>query len=218
MALAAPLQLEDIHHRFGRQRVLTGVDLRVERGECVVLFGANGSGKSTLLCILATLLKVQQGAYRLGKLEAPAQGDRIRDSLIFLGHRTHLYGHLTPVENLRFFADLRGESPTLAQVRAAVEQVGLGRFMDRTTARFSAGMRKRAALARVLLLKPPLLLLDEPYSALDSDGVNWLNALLSDYLKEGGMVVMASHEPERVACLYHRPMYLHLGHLSGWRP
>ncbi|MBF0273234.1 MAG: heme ABC exporter ATP-binding protein CcmA [Magnetococcales bacterium] len=208
------IQLEGVHHRFGRHRVLQGIDLNVRQGECVALYGTNGCGKSTLLALLATLLTVRQGRYLLDGLDVTRYGNEARDKLLFVGHQTHLYGHLTPVENLLFFRDLRGLNLPESRLRQAIETVGLAKAADKPVQWFSAGMRKRLALARMLLAHPRLLLLDEPYSALDTQGVQWLNAILTDYLRHGGALVMASHDPERVAALPHRPHQLARGVLT----
>ncbi|MBF0340444.1 MAG: heme ABC exporter ATP-binding protein CcmA [Magnetococcales bacterium] len=216
-APACPLvvRLEGLQHRFGQQKILQGINLEVHRGECVVLYGANGSGKSTLLALLSTRLTIRVGHYFLDDIDVNRYGDMARDRLLFVGHHTHLYGHLTPVENLLFFADLRGLDLSESRLRQAIDAVGLSRSADKPVQWFSAGMRKRLALARMLLAEPLLLLLDEPYSALDAQGVGWLNAMLNRYLESGGAVIMASHDPERVAALPHRPHHLARGQLSS---
>ncbi|MBF0449094.1 MAG: heme ABC exporter ATP-binding protein CcmA [Magnetococcales bacterium] len=210
----AKLAVSGLRHRFGRQQVLNGVDLTMEAGDCVVLFGDNGSGKSTLLTLLSTRFSLQKGGYTLNEMDSSEQGDEIRGKLVFISHNSHLYGHLTSLENLIFFADLRGLKQSEAQLRSAIDRVGLAPFADRPTRWFSAGMKKRLTLARVLIAQPDLLLLDEPYSALDVQGVDWLNNMLIEFLKQGGMIIMASHDPNRVAVLPHRPLRLHKGRLS----
>ncbi|MBF0379644.1 MAG: heme ABC exporter ATP-binding protein CcmA [Magnetococcales bacterium] len=207
------LAVTGLHHRFGRHKVLQGIELTMHAGDCVVLFGDNGSGKSTLLTLLSTRFSLQKGQYTLDGLDSKNHGDEIRDKLVFVSHNSHLYGHLTPVENLLFFADLRQLTPSDDAIRKTIETVGLGRFADRPSRWFSAGMKKRLTLARVLIAKPSLLLLDEPYSALDAQGVNWLNSILTDFLKGGGMIIMASHDPQRVAALDHKPQFLKKGRL-----
>ena len=209
----AILSLMGLHHRFGRHRVLNGVDLELDSGECGVMFGINGCGKSTLLALLSTRFRIQKGDYRLDGLDAMDDGDAVRDRLLFVGHQTHLYGHLSPLENMQFFCDLRGLRCSSAKLREAVVAVGLEKFAERPIRWFSAGMKKRLALARMLLARPTLLLLDEPYSALDVQGVAWLNAVLTDFLSNGGVIVMASHDPERVAALKPRPFRMHHGQL-----
>lgn len=203
-----------LSHRFGRNRLLNDLDLTIEPGECAALFGANGVGKSTLLAILSTRFKVQRGRYRLNGLDVATHGEAVRERLVFIGHDTHLYGHLNPLENLRFFTDLRGMAADDGALHDAVDAVGLKRFARQPTRWFSAGMKKRLALARMLLARPDLLLLDEPYSALDAQGVTWLNGVLKSYLDGGGAMILASHDPERVAVLPHRPLMLDRSGLS----
>ena len=207
------LSVLGLQHHFGRHRVLNGVDLEIHAGECGVLFGANGCGKSTLLALLSTRFRIQKGSYSFEGLDVRNESERVRDRLLFVGHQTHLYGHLTPLENMLFFSDLRGLRCSSAELREAVVAVGLEPFALQPTRWFSAGMKKRLALARLLLAKPAVLLLDEPYSALDAQGVTWLNGVLTDFLNGGGMVVMASHDPERVSALRHRPFRLQQGKL-----
>ncbi|MBF0401515.1 MAG: heme ABC exporter ATP-binding protein CcmA [Magnetococcales bacterium] len=209
------LSVQGLHHCFGRHRVLNGIHLALEAGNCGVLLGANGSGKSTLLALLSTRFRLQQGHYHLAGLAVAEHGDMVRSRLLFVGHHTHLYGHLTPLENLLFFADLHGLSAAGTVLREAVVAVGLEKFMEQPVRWFSAGMKKRLALARLLLFQPDLLLLDEPYSALDQQGVAWLNETISQFLQRGGVVVMASHDPERIAALPHQPFRLHRGQLYG---
>ena len=209
----ATLSVMGLHHRFGRHRVLNGVELVLDAGECGVLFGANGCGKSTLLALLSTRFRIQKGDYWLDGLDAACDGDAVRGRLLFVGHQTHLYGHLSPLENMQFFVDLHGLRCSAAALREAVVAVGLKKFAERPVRWFSAGMKKRLALARMLLAKPTLLLLDEPYSALDAQGVLWLNGVLTDFLNQGGVVVIATHDPERIAALNHRPFRLHQGQL-----
>ncbi|MBF0621091.1 MAG: heme ABC exporter ATP-binding protein CcmA [Magnetococcales bacterium] len=197
----ADVRVEKLRYRYGRHPVLKGIDLTVSDGECRVLFGANGSGKSTLLSILATRRRPRHGSYLLDGAVVIDDPELARSRLLYLGHDSHLYTHLTPLENLRFFSDLRRLRPSDAQLLEVVEKAGLARFAHRPVRSFSAGMKKRLALSRTLLVQPRLLLLDEPDSALDQQGIDWLNTLLIDYLNQGGTVIMASHSPERVAAL-----------------
>ncbi|MBF0587818.1 MAG: heme ABC exporter ATP-binding protein CcmA [Magnetococcales bacterium] len=209
----ALLKLRGVVHRFGRQVVLRGVDLTVESGSCVALFGGNGTGKSTLLSVLSTRLRPRSGRYQLSGFDALSDGESARGKLIFVGHHTHLYGHLNPIENLRFFLDLRGVSRSEDRLHEALEAVGLARFAQRPAGGFSAGMRKRLALARTILAPPALLLLDEPHSALDRQGAEWLNGMLGAYIEQGGAVVMASHDVARLAPLTYRVAWLYGGKL-----
>lgn len=205
------LQVMDVRHRFGRRVVLQKVNLTVNAGECAVLYGANGSGKSTILSLLSTRLRLQQGQCRLGDLDIQTQGEAARGRLIFISHHSHLYGHLTPLENLLFFRDIYQLTIDRERLTQAIAEVGLAPFVQQPIRWFSAGMKKRLSLARILVGHPDLLLLDEPYSALDHHGVAWLNQVIDRFQKQGKLVVMASHDPERVASLDHTPWLLDNG-------
>ncbi|MBF0423433.1 MAG: heme ABC exporter ATP-binding protein CcmA [Magnetococcales bacterium] len=210
-----PLQILDMAHRFGRRIVLRRVTLRVEPGECAVLYGANGSGKSTLLSLLATRLRIQQGSCLLGDVNLQTHGDLARRYIVLIGHHSHLYGHLSPMENLLFFRDMHQVAADMDALADAIGAVGLEPFAHQPVRWFSAGMKKRLSLARLLIARPRLLLLDEPYSALDQDGVSWLNGVIHRFQHQGGLVVMASHDPEKVQPLRHTPWHLHGGLLQS---
>lgn len=210
----AELSVSELHFRYGRHRVLKGLEFSAAPGERVALFGPNGSGKSTLLSVLAGRARPQKGNCLLNGIDALEEVEEARGQLLHLGHSTGLYGHLSALENLRFFADLWGLDIDEKTLREALSQAGLERFADRRTSGFSAGMRKRAALARILVARPSLLLLDEPYSALDAQGVAWLNGILSDYADGGGTLLLVTHDPERVAPLSPRSLHLKEGRLG----
>ncbi|HIJ85101.1 MAG: heme exporter protein CcmA [Magnetococcales bacterium] len=208
------LRAVDIAHRFGRRVVLRSVTLNCVAGECAVLYGANGSGKSTLLSLLATRLRIQQGHCHIDDLDIKIHGEAARKRTLFIGHHSHLYGHLSPLENLIFFRDIYQLDVGREELIEAIAKVGLAPFIHQPVRWFSAGMKKRLSLARILAGRPAVLLLDEPYSALDHEGVRWLNGVIDTFQKQGGLVVLASHDPERVAALNHTPWRLDGGVLQ----
>ncbi|MGN7610661.1 heme ABC exporter ATP-binding protein CcmA [Magnetococcales bacterium HHB-1] len=210
----ALISLEEIVFRYGRHKVLRGVDMRVNKGECVVLFGANGSGKSTLLSILNTHYRLREGRYLFQGEPVENDLQRVREQLLFVGHQTGFYGHLSPRENYRFFQSVHGLTLEDHIIEESVKTLGLYRFIDRPVGRFSAGMRKKLALGRILLFSPKLLLLDEPYSALDYRAVDWLNEMITRFLKQGGTVIMVSHTPEKIATLPHTAYTLKKGRIT----
>ena len=207
----AEVVVEGLRFGYTKSPVLRNISLHAGHGRCVVLFGANGSGKSTLLSVLATLQRPQSGHYRLDGLTIDQDREAMRHRLLYLGHHTHLYGHLTARENLLFFSELRGKKFSVEDCHRVLEACGLLRFADRPVSFFSAGMRKRLALGRVLLISSALWLLDEPYSSLDREGVDWLNRLLQHYLSVGGTAIIATHDPERVSGLSSRTFFLQNG-------
>jgi heme exporter protein A len=168
--------------------VLTGVDLELERGGFLLITGPNGSGKTTLLRLLAGLL-----APTAGTLEVEAD----RAQVGFLGHEALVYRELTALENLDLYGRLYRVPERRERTGMLLERFGLWEARAKPVAELSRGMLQRLALCRTLLHDPELLLLDEPFSALDSDGVKLLEAELAGHDRK--TVVVASHQPERIA-------------------
>jgi heme ABC exporter ATP-binding subunit CcmA len=203
---------------FGLTWVLEEVTFELRDGECLVLFGANGAGKSTLLKILATLLRPSAGAVRVAGLDAVKQAEAVRTLVGFLGHSSYLYEDLTALENLKFWATLGGldaSASALHDALARVELDGVARERVRT---FSRGMKRRLALARVLLGAPRLLLLDEPLDGLDQRGKKWLEEVLVDFRERGGAVVLTTHSLSRGLSIADRVAILAGGRMAVDRP
>lgn len=176
--------------------MLRGVELEVQTGQVVALAGPNGAGKTTLLRIAATLLRPTRGEARVHGLDAVAQGDRVRRRVGFVGHSAAVYEDLTAAENLAFSFRMRGLDAGPVAVERALRMVGLESHRGTRVRRFSAGMRRRLALARVVAALPDLLLVDEPYASLDTEGVELVNALARRVVEGGGAVLMVTHDLE----------------------
>jgi len=187
---------------FGRSAALAGVSLTVEMGRTVALLGPNGAGKTTLLRILATAIRPSYGSVSIDGIDALRDAERVRGRVVYLSHATAHYDDLTAEENLRFAATMFGwgereGQPVVREALATVDLLGAGERV-RT---FSAGMRKRLALARLLVARPSLLLLDEPHAALDADGMALVDRLIGLWKEAGVTVMIASHQAERVSSL-----------------
>jgi heme ABC exporter ATP-binding subunit CcmA len=182
-----------LRKRFGASLVLDELSIAVGPGECVALLGPNGSGKTTLLRILATLLRPTAGSLRIGGVDAVARPESARPLIGMVGHGSYVYEDLTALENLRFWATLSGQDAAPARLRAALEAVHLEAVAGERARTFSAGMKRRLALARVLLGRPPLLLLDEPFTGLDRQGRKWLQQLIISLRDDGAAIVFATH-------------------------
>lgn len=168
-----------------------------------MLLGRNGSGKTTLLRILSTAIRPTRGGGAIFGHDLTARPDDIRPLVAYLGHDPGLYADLTATENLRFAERMRrpGDAADTREARIAhvLERVALDRHTHERTRGFSAGMKRRVALARTLLAEPRLLLLDEPYASFDAAGIALVNEIVSATCAGGGCVVMATHDPERSA-------------------
>jgi heme ABC exporter ATP-binding subunit CcmA len=201
--------------RFGARWVLRGVSLEVRRGEAVALLGPNGSGKSTVLRILGTLLNPNSGSGSVNGLDIVRNASGVRGQVGYLAHTPGLYDDLTARENLRFAADMLGL--TYAAAESSLERVGLGHVAGDRVRGFSAGMQRRLALARLVLRNPRVLLLDEPYSNLDGEGVELMNSVIAGIVGSGGAALVALHELAPAKAMLDRTLTLFEGRIEGTR-
>jgi heme exporter protein A len=194
---------DELARLFGRSAALAGVSLTVEMGRTVALLGPNGAGKTTLLRICATAIRPSFGTLAIDGIDALRYPEQVRPRVVYLSHATAHYDDLTAEENLRFATVMFGWGAREGAAVAgdALETVGLFAVAGARVGTFSAGMRKRLALARVLVARPSLLLLDEPHAALDDDGMALVDRLIGLWHEAGVTVVVASHQSERVAGL-----------------
>ena len=191
------IQLERVTKRFGASTALQGIDLQLESGKCLGLVGPNGAGKTTLLKILSTLTVPSSGTVTIAGLDASRAAERIRPVLGVLSHRTFLYGHLTAFENLHFYGRMLGVVQLGERIREVLETVGLASLGRQLVRTYSRGMQQRLAIARAILHRPRLLLLDEPYNALDGQAVARVQRLLRQLTGEGHTVVISTHDLPR---------------------
>jgi heme exporter protein A len=163
----------------------------------VALLGGNGAGKTTLLRVAATLLRPTRGGGRVLGHSLESEAATVRHRIGVMSFSPGLYEDLSADENLRFACKMRGERPDLARIANVLEQVGLAAHAAARVRGFSSGMRRRVALARVLLTSPDLLLLDEPYAALDEEGADLINQVIAGVVARGGAVMAATHDLPR---------------------
>ena len=177
--------------RFGDKRVLRGVDLDIEDGAFAVVTGPNGSGKTTLLRLCAGLMLPSEGELDV---------DVTRGAVGFLAHEPLVYRELTALENLELYGRLYHVPERRERTGMLLERFGLWDVRHDRVSSYSRGMTQRLALCRVLLHEPQLLVLDEPFTALDAAGAELLDAQLTE-LRGARTVLLSTHDPERVAPL-----------------
>jgi heme exporter protein A len=191
------LELTDLAANYGARRVFAGVSLTLRRGETLVVAGHNGSGKSTLLRLLCGLQRptagrivYHAGGERYGPEAARALAGWVAPDL-------QLYRELTALENLEFFAQVRGLRRTRAELAALLEAVELGGRGDDLLAAYSSGMAQRLRYAYALLHAPPVLLLDEPTVTLDERGAALVERIVARQRKRG-ITVIATNDPREL--------------------
>jgi len=198
---------------FGPRIVLAGVDLPVAAGEFVALVGPNGAGKTTLLRILATLARPTSGMVRIAGLDPARSGDKVRRCIGFLSHRTLLYDDLTAEQNLIFYARMYDLLDGPARIVELLERVGLAARRHDLVRTFSRGMQQRLSVARAVLHRPQVLLLDEPYTGLDLNAAQVLTGLLGELGEEGCTILLTTHNLERGLAVGGRVIVLTQGRL-----
>ncbi|HEX6713162.1 MAG TPA: heme ABC exporter ATP-binding protein CcmA [Thermoleophilaceae bacterium] len=191
--LSNAVEVEDLTRRYGDRVALDRVSFEVRDSKTLVVFGPNGAGKTTLLKVLATLLRPHEGSVRVLGCKLPDEAWKLRGQIGYLGHEPALYRSLTARENLRFAARLHGVGN--GRVDELLDAVGLARRGDDRIEEFSRGMRQRIAAARTVLHEPRLLLLDEPWSAIDPRAVALLEPLIGR--ASGCTRILVTHDVER---------------------
>ncbi len=211
----AAIEVVDVSKRFGPRWAVARLTFTLATGRALLLTGHNGSGKTTLLRMLATATFPTAGHIRLFGQETRAERAALRDEVALLSHASFLYEDLSAEQNLTLVARLRGVPQAKAAVAALLDKVGLTTRSDSPARHFSAGMRKRLAIARLLLKRPKLALLDEPFGELDPAGIRQMEALIRE-LKDGGTgVVLATHLVEQGQSLTDERLHLENGRAVG---
>jgi heme ABC exporter ATP-binding subunit CcmA len=207
------IETRRVTKRFGSRLVLKGIDLKVGRGELVVLFGPNGAGKTTLLRILATIMNPTDGTVRINGLDSKANAEEIRRRIGVVSHQTFLYGDLTIAENLEFYARMYDLPGGKASARQAAEAVGMAARMNDRVCTLSRGMAQRVAIARAILHRPDILLFDEPETGLDQQIVAALWQTLRGDEGSPRTIVLSTHDVDRWLALGDRFLVLSRGAL-----
>ena len=188
------IKLNNLFKSFGSKNILRGLDLEINDGEIVTLVGNNGVGKTTLLRLLSTLDRPDD--YDLAEIDGfnlTQDSEEIRSRVGYLSHNPPVYPELTGLENLRLWLDLNFLDDSDYKGRIFLAKVGLISFSDDLSGNYSRGMIQRLGFARSISHSPTNLLLDEPFTGLDSEGIELFETLLKDLKKEGCSILLVSH-------------------------
>jgi heme exporter protein A len=200
---------------YGPTRALAGVDVALEAGRVTVIEGPNGSGKSTLLAILSLLARPTRGRVLFGTHDAIARAGELRGAIGVLAHAAMVYPDLTGVESLDLAARLYDVGDRGARIAELRERFEIGAFGERATRTCSRGQLQRIALARALVHRPRLLLLDEPSTGLDAASVERLVAAVEAERERGAIVGLVTHDPALADALADRRVALSRGRVEA---
>lgn len=212
------LDLRGIAKLYGSTVALRALSLQLPSGQALALLGPNGSGKTTLLKIVAGAIGPTLGSGAVYGHDLQHDRSALRSLVGLLAAETYHYDDLTARENLRFILTMAGRRPADARLLEALEEVGLAREAGDRVRTFSSGMRRRLALARLSLLAPRLLLLDEPYNSLDADAAALVDAAVRRVTERGGAAVLATHDAARGLSVSDRVAVLDRGVLTHFGP
>jgi heme exporter protein A len=203
---ALAVDATEVSKRYGTRWALARVSFTLLHGESLLLTGHNGSGKSTLLRLLASASRPSYGVLRVAGHDVTTERDEVRRHVALLSHASFLYEDLSARENLVLVARALGHPRTVADT--LLEEMGLGTRASHPVREFSAGMRKRLAVARLLLQEPALALLDEPFGELDPAGITLMERLIRDLQQRGTSVVLATHLVDQGRALCRQRLHL----------
>ena len=207
------ISAEGLYRSFGPKPVLQGLDLRVGWGERMVLLGPNGSGKTTLIRILAALSRPAGGRAFIGGFDVVEDVEKVRPLLGVLCHQSYLYRDLSVQENLTFYGQMYRVPDLKERSAYLLERVGLAPHADSLTRTLSRGMLQRLALARAILHRPAVILLDEPDTGLDLQSSAVLRDLLRELAEEGCGILLTTHQVERASTFADRVAVLSRGRI-----
>lgn len=188
------LEVKNLQCIRGDRELFTDLSFSLEASQLMMLEGRNGSGKTTLLRALCGLYLADQGEILWENESIKKQDEAYRRELFYLGHLNAIKPDLTVLENLRVNTQLAGESIPEDELMEALDTIGLFAFEDFPSSQLSQGQKRRVALARLLVSKAKLWILDEPFVALDVAAVELLQSIIAKHVENGGMVILTTHQ------------------------
>lgn len=188
------LEVKNLQCIRGDRELFTDLSFSLETHQLMMLEGRNGSGKTTLLRALCGLYLADQGEILWENETIKKQDEAYRRELLYLGHLNAIKADLSVLENLRINTLLASESASESELMDALDTIGLYAFEDFPCSQLSQGQKRRVALARLLISKAKLWILDEPFVALDIAAVELLQSIIAKHVDNGGMVILTTHQ------------------------
>ncbi len=192
------VEIKGLTKVFGSRSVLKGIDLEIPEGQSVVIFGPNGAGKTTLIKILATIINPTAGEIIIDGYNIKKNSEDVRRKIGIVTHQTYLYGSLTVSENLDFYSRMYDVPRKKDRINEVLDMVGMSRRITDRVGNLSRGMQQRVSIARALLHKPGIILLDEPGTGLDQQAGAMLNEALRNERQLRRTIVQTTHSMDSV--------------------
>ncbi len=209
--MGSALEIADVSKRFGTRWAVSRLTYTLPEGRSLLLTGHNGSGKTTLLRMIATATFPTAGRMVLFGKETREHREALRHEVALISHASFLYEDLSAAQNLTLVAKFLAMDNQKALVASLLARVGLTSRADSPVRQFSAGMRKRLSIARLLMKKPRLALFDEPFGELDPAGIKQMEDLLRELSAGGTTIVLATHLVEQGLSLTQERLHLEQG-------
>jgi heme exporter protein A len=194
-SLPLAVEARGLSRRFADRWALSGIDISLAGGDCLVVFGPNGAGKTTLLRVLAGLLEPSRGAARVDGMPLPG-GAEIRSRVGYISDHSMLYPALTALENVQFAARLQGLPSPREAALGALSRLRVADRSDTPVRLLSRGLQQRVSIARAFVHQPRIVLLDEPYTGLDAVGAAALSNAIHELKRAGAALVLVTHNIE----------------------
>ncbi len=208
---APAIQLDDVSKRFGARWAVARLSYSLPAGRSLLLTGHNGSGKTTLLRMISTATFPTAGQITIFGAETRGNREELRHDVALLSHASFLYEDLTAAQNLTLVAEFLALDRPQQLVASLLERIGLTSRADSPVRQFSAGMRKRLTIARLLMKAPKLALFDEPFGELDPAGILQMENLIRELQAAGTTIVLATHLVEQGQALTQERLHLDQG-------
>ncbi|WP_094226628.1 ABC transporter ATP-binding protein [Methanolobus psychrotolerans] len=214
------ISITGLSKSFGHRKALNNINLEIKKGEFVAVFGPNGAGKTTLLKIMSTIIEPTRGTVLVNGIESKKDPSGIRGMIGAISHETYLYDELTARENLVFFSRMYGieKNKIDERVEVLLKSVSLLQRADDRAGSFSRGMKQRLSIARAMLHRPAILLMDEPYTGLDQHAAENFEHVLMNTGSSEVTRIMITHNIERAFGLCDRMLILDRGEIRLDKP
>ena len=214
-ATESPIAVDRLVKRYKSVTAVDGISFSIEAGTCAALLGGNGAGKTTTISTIMGLVEPTAGRVTVLGAAMPRQRHRVLHRMNFESPYVNMPMRLTVRQNMNVFGMLYGCEDVAGRIRALADELDLHEFLDRQTGKLSSGQKTRVALAKSLINRPEILLLDEPTASLDPDTADWVRGRLERYRRErGATVLLASHNMNEVERLCDRVIMLKTGRIE----